>query len=136
MLSARVGVDGAAELGVLGVGGWTVRFGDQEHQVDLGLTGADPGEALLRPPAWTTTLRPRRREIDLEAESSRPGNRFREVRARRPAGAATVADVLAEAVRGGRGCDVAVVVVGLTEEQETEAATRRRSPCPASRTRW
>ena len=54
VLSARVGVDGPAEVGVLGVGGWTVRVGDESHEVDLGLTGADPGEALLRPPSWTT----------------------------------------------------------------------------------
>ena len=46
------------------------------------------------------------------------------------AAARPVADVLAEAVHAAEGCDVAVVVVGLTEEQETEAADKTTIALP------
>jgi len=128
VLAARVRVDGPAELGVLGVGRWTVRIGDATHDADLGLTGADPGEALLRPPAWTTSCE--QRDIELEAEVAVPATGFgRFALVARPA-ARPVAEVLAEAVHAAEGCDVAVVVVGLTEEQETEASDKTTLALP------
>ncbi len=128
VLSARVGVAGPAELGVLGVGGWTVRVGDETHRVDLGLTGADPGEALLRPPAWTTTSE--QGDVEVEAEIAIPATGFGKFALVARAAARPVADVLAEAVHAAEGCDVAVVVVGLTEEQETEAADKTTLALP------
>lgn len=128
VLTARVGVGGAAELGVLGVGRWSVRVGDATHEVDLGLTGADPGEALLRPPAWTVTSE--RGDVELEGEVAVPATGFgRFALVARPA-PRPVAEVLAEAVHAAEGCDVAVVVVGLTEEQETEAADKSTLALP------
>ncbi len=128
VMSARVSVAGAATVGVLGVGRWTVRVGDQREEVDLGLTGADPGEALLRPPAWTTTSE--QGEVELEAEVAVPATGFgRFALVARPA-PRPVAEVLAEAVHAAEGCDVAVVVVGLTEEQETEAADKTTLALP------
>ena len=126
VLPARVGVDGPVELGVLGVGGWTVRVGDETHRVDL---AARPVPARARrccaPPAWTS----RRREAATRCEVERRDRRSRQpvsassALVARPA-ARPVADVLAEAVHAAERADVAVVVVGLTEEQETEAVDK------------
>ncbi len=128
VLSARVRVDGAARVGVLGVGGWSVRVDGETHEVELGLTGADPGEALLRPPAWTTDVATG--ELEIEAEVAVPATGFgRFALVARPA-PRPLADVLAEAAHEAEGCDVAVVVVGLTEEQETEAADKTTLELP------
>ncbi len=122
VLSARVRVDGAARVGVLGVGRWSVRVGRETHGIELGLTGADPGEALLRPPAWTTDVGTG--DVEVEAEVAVPATGFGRFALVARSAPRLLADVLAEAAHEAEGCDVAVVVVGLTEEQETEAADK------------
>ena len=128
VLSARVGVDGPAEVGVLGVGGWTVRVGASRTRSTSGSPVPTPARRCCahrrgRPPPsrrwWRSKPRsPSRQQVSASSRSS-PGPR------RVP-----VADVLAEAVHAAEGCDVAVVVVGLTEEQETEAADKTTIALP------
>ncbi|MGZ3146067.1 glycoside hydrolase family 3 protein [Lentzea chajnantorensis] len=116
--SGEVVLPGPARLlvGVRGFGAWTVEVAGERYEERLAWADGIVEEALLKPPAWTT-------EVELS-----PGDRItatvREAAALvglitqpvpRPA-----ADAIDAAVRAAREADVAVVVVGLTEEQETE----------------
>lgn len=104
------------QVGVRGFGDWTLEVAGQSHAVRLAWADGIVEEALLKPPFWTT-------EVLLH-----PGDR---ITARVREAAALVglitqpvprppADAIGAAVRAAREADVAVVVVGLTEEQETE----------------
>ncbi|NGY60248.1 beta-glucosidase [Lentzea sp. NEAU-D13] len=104
------------QVGVRGFGDWTLEVADESHAVRLAWADGIVEEALLKPPFWTT-------EVLLH-----PGDR---ITARVREAAALVglitqpvprppADAIGAAVRAAREADVAVVVVGLTEEQETE----------------
>jgi beta-glucosidase len=104
------------QVGVRGFGAWTLEVAGESHAVRLAWADGIVEEALLKPPFWTT-------EVLLS-----PGDR---VTARVREAAALVglitqpvprppADTIGAAVRAAREADVAVVVVGLTEEQETE----------------
>lgn len=134
-IRARVTGDGSLQVGVLGVGRWTLRVGDATASFAVALSGSDVGEAVLRPPGDTVTVCPGAGAL-VEAtgllatgdEAARSGDRPRSARGRyglvvRPAPEEQAA-VLARAERAAREADVAVVVVGLTEEQETEAADK------------
>lgn len=102
-------------VGVRGFGDWTLNVGE-EHRVHLAWADGIVEEALLKPPSWTT-------EVTLA-----PGDRIT-ARAREAAALVGLvaqpvprppADAIGAAVRAAREADVAVVVVGLTDEQETE----------------
>ena len=89
-----------------------------------------PGEAILAPPthlldvAWTG---PRWSRPSSNSPTSTPG------RAGRPAGARCPDDeAIAAAVAAARDADVAVVVVGLTEEQETESRDKATLALPGA----
>ena len=105
-------------VGVLGVGTATVTVGGSSYDVTLDSESDDIGGDFLRPPGWQTDVvlagpdgaggRPDARRLGRARAGRRadPTDRRRGDRGRR---------------RRGGGADVAVVVVGLTEEQETEA---------------
>jgi beta-glucosidase len=132
-LRARVPQGGRCQIGGLGPGSWRVRVeGTEVARFDLGLSGSDVAEAVLRPPADTLVvdLAPDA-EVEAEVElptagTGRPG---------RMSGAGLFGlvarpaprvrdEVVAAAVAAARAADLAVVVVGLTEEQETEAVDK------------
>ncbi|MET9231610.1 glycoside hydrolase family 3 C-terminal domain-containing protein [Lentzea sp. NPDC003310] len=103
-------------IGVRGFGEWTVDVAGRRHAAVLAWADGIVEEALLKPPHWTA-------EVLLS-----PGDR---ITARVRGASALVglitqpvprspADAIGAAVRAAREADVAVVVVGLTEEQETE----------------
>ncbi|USX53108.1 glycoside hydrolase family 3 C-terminal domain-containing protein [Lentzea sp. HUAS12] len=103
-------------IGVRGFGEWTVDVGGKQYATLLAWADGIVEEALLKPPHWTA-------EVLLS-----PGDR---ITARVRGASALVglitqpvprspADAIGAAVRAAREADVAVVVVGLTEEQETE----------------
>lgn len=128
VLSGVVQVEGAAEIGVIGDGSWVVRVGEESHQVTLSLEGSDVGEFILRPPGWTTRT-VGNGALPLEAEVVPTGKFGRVGLAARPA-ARPQPDVLAHAQRAAVAADLAVVVVGLTEEQETEAVDKTTLALP------
>ncbi len=122
-LIADVHADGPAELGVMGVGDWQVL--DQAYQ--LRTTGGGIGEEVLTPPLETfvtsgvTTLEARV-TIDGMGLYGLIGH----------AAARETVDVIDDAVRAAAGADVAVVVVGLTEEQETESVDKTTLRLPGA----
>ncbi|SDO31384.1 glycoside hydrolase family 3 protein [Lentzea jiangxiensis] len=103
-------------VGVRGFGEWTVEAAGSTYSEHLAWADGIVEEALLKPPHWTTEV--------LLAPGDRITARVRGASAL--AGLITQpvprapADAIGAAVRAAREADVAVVVVGLTEEQETE----------------
>jgi beta-glucosidase len=133
VLRARVQASGPVELGVIGTGDWLLETGEWSRAYAPRLTAKGFGEEMLAPPAEYTVV-----ELDdsglVEATVTKPvpepgaqeggldavgfyGLIARPVR--RP-----TEQVIVEAVAAARNADVAVVVVGLTEEQETEAVDK------------
>ncbi|MGW4207293.1 glycoside hydrolase family 3 C-terminal domain-containing protein [Lentzea sp. NPDC004789] len=117
-VSGEVALDEPARMlaGVRGFGDWTLEVAGEPHATRLAWADGVVEEALLKPPFWTT-------EVTLS-----PGDR---ITARVREAAALVglivqpvprpaADAIATAAEAAREADVAVVVVGLTDEQETE----------------
>ena len=117
-ISAEVALPEPARMlvGVRGFGDWTLEAAGEHHARRLAWADGVVEEALLKPPSWAT-------EVALS-----PGDR---ITARVREAAALVglvaqpvprppADAIGAAVRAAREADVAVVVVGLTDEQETE----------------
>ncbi|KRF35570.1 beta-glucosidase [Terrabacter sp. Soil810] len=128
-LEAVVAGNGPREVGVVGVGAWTVRVDGVAHDVTLGLSSGDVGEALLTPPGWTTVV-DSAGPVELVAERRSTGAPFGRLsvvarQAPRPA-----SDVIADAATAAAAAEVAVVVVGLTEEQETEAVDKTTLALP------
>ncbi|MFL6129947.1 MAG: glycoside hydrolase family 3 C-terminal domain-containing protein [Mycobacteriales bacterium] len=134
-LRAVVESAGPVEIGVLGVGDWSVRVGDAVTRHQLAVSGGGFGEELLLPPATVGTYETAglvEATVPAPATGDSPlsgAGLFGLVArpARRPE-----AEVLAEAVAAAAAADVAVVVVGLTEEQETEAVDKTTLRLPGA----
>ncbi|WP_250037418.1 beta-glucosidase family protein [Paractinoplanes maris] len=124
-LVGDVHADGQAELGVMGVGDWKISDGTT---FALRTSGRGMGEEVLTPP--TRTFVPSSAPARFEAEVAVPGMGLYGLIGK-PAARETV-DVIDEAVRAAAGTDVAVVVVGLTEEQETEAVDKSTLQLPGA----
>jgi beta-glucosidase len=136
-MSARVEHTGRVQLGVLGLGSWTLTAGAFSEAFALRPVTGDHGEGVLTPPMHTVEL-----ELDgptvLEAEvsatpSTNPGPEdglFTMVGLIARPAARPDAEVIAEAVATARASEIAVVVVGLTEEQETEARDKHTLALP------
>lgn len=148
-LRAVAAAGGQTRVGVSGTGSWVLRVdGDEVGSVVLTAEGADPGEAVLKPPQWTTDLDLAEGalvEAELTIVRSEPqpgpdgkvstlshaiasgmgmkGLLLEEVP--RP-----LDEVLQDAAAAARDADVAVVVVGLTPEQEGEAADKSTLALP------
>ena len=130
-LTGRVSAGGPVELGSLGAGDWSLRVGATELTYTLRVSGTGFGEEILAPPVRTdvvevgdgdlfdatVTLLTRGADGAPLAGAGLFGLIART--APRPS-----ADVIAAAVQAATDADVAVVVVGLTEEQETEAVDK------------
>ncbi|MEP9363260.1 glycoside hydrolase family 3 C-terminal domain-containing protein [Nocardioides sp. CN2-186] len=109
---------GAMRVGVLGVGDGTVRVDGTTYDVHLESESDDIGGDFLRPPGWQT-------DVVLDG----PTKLVADLTLAGWAGLGLVAEptpptddeAIAAAAEAARGAEVAVVVVGLTEEQETEA---------------
>ncbi|MDX8029028.1 glycoside hydrolase family 3 C-terminal domain-containing protein [Lentzea sp. BCCO 10_0856] len=104
------------QVGFRGFGDWTLEVAGESHAMRLAWADGIVEEALLKPPFWTTEV--------LLSPGDRITARVREAAAlvgliTRPV-PRPPAEVIGAAVRAAREADVAVVVVGLTEEQETE----------------
>jgi beta-glucosidase len=135
---ARIAAGGPVEVGAIGAGSWRLRVASEELRYDLAVSGQGFGEEILAPPAATVvvsvpagalieavvTLRPPSADAPLSGVGhfglvARPAPRDPDA-------------VIADAVRAAHGADVAVVVVGLTEEQETEAVDKSTLRLPGS----
>jgi beta-glucosidase len=132
VLRGTITGSGQVELGVTGVGDWTVRVGDRTLEYTLTVSGKNMGEEILAPPVRVDTLAVEAGTLLEATVTLKPGVG--------PAGEAftgiglfgliahqasrETVDVIDDAVRAAATADVAVVVVGLTEEQETESVDK------------
>jgi beta-glucosidase len=148
-LAARVRESGPTRLGALGVGAWEISIeGTTVTSRSLAAEGHDPGESMLKPPAFT-------QDADLQAGAlveatvtivrsepvPGPDGKIGQLSHVIASGmglkslvAQPVPDpaeqTIAAAVEAARAAEVAVVVVGLTEEQETEALDKHTLALP------
>src|SRR4051812_4692034 len=133
---ARLEIDGEVELGTSGVGTWTLSAGSESRSYELRPAGGGFGEEMLTPPYSVET-------VTVPAGTVVEGSVvLRTPSATEPlAGAGVYAlvarraprrspEVIADAVEAAAAADVAVVVVGLTEEQETEAVDKSTLALP------
>ena len=130
VIRARTSLRGAVELGGVGAGRWTISLGGRSETFDLASSGGI-GAVMLAPPASVTAFEVTDEddlvEATAEIEAADDDNPLAGVGmfslVVRPV-ARPVEDVLADARTAAAAADVAVVVVGLTEEQETEAVDK------------
>ena len=121
---------GPVELGVLGVGDWRLSFAGQELTFALRASGSGIGEEVLTPPLRTEVFPDATEGAVLEARVTLDGMGLFGLLGR--AASRETVDVIDEAVRAAAGADVAVVVVGLTEEQETESVDKSTLRLPGA----
>jgi beta-glucosidase len=129
-LSGRVGADGTLELGALGVGDWTVTVGSSTVAYDLQADGHGFGEEVLTPPLRTDRFEVT--EGTLLTASVRMTTRMGLFGLLGHTAPRSTVEVLDDAVRAAAAADVAVVVVGLTEEQETESVDKTTLRLPGA----
>lgn len=153
-IAGRLVAGGRARVGVIGTGAWTLTVnGEVLLDEILEAEGHDPGEAMLKPPA---------RVVEIDAEAGSLVEAVLRIVSSEPAPgpdgrvgvlAHTIASgmglkslvaglapqpaeqSIAAAVAAARQADVAVVAVGLTEEQETEAVDKTTLRLPGEQDR-
>ncbi|HTI19625.1 MAG TPA: glycoside hydrolase family 3 C-terminal domain-containing protein [Kutzneria sp.] len=120
---------GEVEVGVIGTGRWTVSLGTHKHEVTLDPT--DVASAVLDPPHWTVRLpaAPGGRLVATRRPPDEGRSASIAALVARPAPAADE-DVIAAAAAAATGVARAVVVVGLTPEQEMEAKDKTTLALP------
>ena len=132
VLRARLDGAGLTELGAIGTGDWTIRAGEDAFGLTLRPTGSGFGAEVLAPPAGSRVISLTGPTVveavsDIPAAAGDGSSPLRRVSVAgliaRPA-PRDPAEVIAAAVAAARSADVAVVVVGLTEEQETESVDK------------
>jgi len=139
-LHGRITGSGRVELGAMGVGNWRVTVADTTFEYALRVSGANMGEELLAPPTKVDVFEVAEGQL-LEATVEL-------VSGRGPAGAIPAGfgrfgliartaprssvDAIDDAVRAAAAADLAVVVVGLTEEQETESVDKSTINLPGA----
>ncbi|MFI5890391.1 beta-glucosidase [Actinoplanes sp. NPDC051513] len=128
-LAGRVGVTGSVELGVLGVGEWTVTA-PSAQSYSLESSGNGFGEEVLTPPLQTATFTVAAGDLfSATVRLTTAMGLFGLIAFHTPR---STVDVIDDAVRAAAGADVAVVVVGLTEEQETESVDKSTLRLPGA----
>jgi beta-glucosidase len=128
VMRAKINQPGKVELGVVGKGSWQVRNGDQLTEFEVAATGTGFGDEMLAPPARfevVTAADSGLLEIELTMpEGAGPLDNVANVGLIARPAARNQHEVIKEAAAAASLADVAVVVVGLTEEQETEAVDK------------
>lgn len=143
---------GLLDIGVIGSGTWQLQVGDQSSELTLDVSGHDPGEAMLKPPSRSTPMQVAAgteivARVDITGGTGTVSSADNaELDAVNASGAGPkgivagpsarpVEEVIAEAVAAARAADVAIVGVGLTEEQETEAVDKSTLALPGEQDR-
>jgi beta-glucosidase len=139
-LRGTVTGSGQVVLGAMGVGDWSVRAGGHAMAYSLAVSGTNMGEEILAPPVRTDVVEVAagtllEATVTLTAGTGPAGEVFTGIGMfgliAHQASRDTV-DVIDDAVRAAAAADVAVVVVGLTEEQETESVDKATLHLPGA----
>jgi len=129
VIRAGINQPGEIELGVVGKGSWQVRNGDDVRSYEVASTGTGFGDDMLAPPSRSDVVTLAESgmveiELTVAGEGSAHLDNVANVGLIARAAARDQDEVIAEAAAAASLADVAVVVVGLTEEQETEAVDK------------
>ncbi|HEV7711761.1 MAG TPA: glycoside hydrolase family 3 C-terminal domain-containing protein [Asanoa sp.] len=130
---ARIVAGGQIEVGAIGAGSWRLRVGSHDLAYDLVIPTGGIGAEILAPPVATSRVSVAAGDLLEGVVTLDPSGpmgavgRFGIVA--RPA-PRDPDEVIADAVAAATAADVAVVVVGLTEEQETEAVDKHTLRLP------
>ena len=119
----------AMEVGVRGVGVWTLSYGEETHTFVNALLPGDLAEVgFMSPPTWTEVVEaaPGRILVARLTISERISLAGLIVQPVAPADE----ELIDEAAQAARDAELAVVVVGLTAEQETEALDKKTLALP------
>jgi beta-glucosidase len=136
---ARVNARGLTEVGALGAGAWEMRVGEHTLRYELAVSRTGIGEEILAPPARRDRVEVGGDDI-VEGAVVLPGTDGTVEPLSQVGLIGIVAhpsprpedEVIADAVRAAAAADVAVVVVGLTEEQETESVDKSTLRLPGT----
>lgn len=134
---ARIGLRGPVQIGGVGAGIWTLTLGNETHRFEMPNPGGI-GAIALAPPVSVSSYEVTDDndeivatvQLDAADDSANPLagiGTFSLVVQPVPA---PVEAVLAEAARAAAAADVAVVVVGLTDEQEAESVDKSTIALP------
>jgi beta-glucosidase len=130
-LTARIDHPGPLQLGVIGIGSWSVTAGDRRQELRVDPITGIPGESLLAPPERLLDLDVTGPTVfDAEVDLGDLPHAMIGLIAR-PAPKRDE-QAIADAVAAARDAEVAVVVVGLTTEQETESSDKTTLALPGA----
>jgi beta-glucosidase len=135
--AARLATDGPVQIGASGAGRWELTVADQTVAFDLHATAGGMGDTMLAPPADSRVVSVAIGDV-LEAivtrhpvtDDSNPLAAVGLFSLIARAAPRDADEVIAEAAEAARDADIAVLVVGLTEEQETEAVDKSTLTLP------
>ncbi|HET6530399.1 MAG TPA: glycoside hydrolase family 3 C-terminal domain-containing protein [Actinoplanes sp.] len=131
-LRGTINAAGPVELGGLGVGDWAIRAGDTALAYSLSVSGSNMGEEILAPPTRTDVVEVAEGTVLEATVTMRTGSGIAQLGLVAHRAARAAAEVIDDAVRAAAAADVAVVVVGLTEEQETESVDKTTLALPGA----
>jgi beta-glucosidase len=140
VLSGVVHGSGPVEIGGLGVGDWSIRAGERTLEYTLTVSGTNMGEEILAPPTRVDVVEVAdgtlvEATVTLRGVAGPAGEALGGIAMlgliARTASRQTVG-VIDDAVKAAAAADVAVVVVGLTEEQETESVDKSTLHLPGA----
>ena len=129
VMRAELAASGQIELGVVGKGSWSVRAGEHTSEFEVLSTAAGFGHDMLTPSARSELVTVNGTgiaeiELTLPAPGGGPMDNVATVGLIARLAPRDQDQVIADAATAAADADVAVVVVGLTEEQETEAVDK------------
>jgi beta-glucosidase len=130
-LTAQITHDGPLQLGVIGIGNWSTTTGGRREDLPVDPVTGIPGESLLAPPQRLLTSRssgpvPLDARVDLGDQVHAMIGLIA-----RPAPLPDQ-EAIGAAVAAARAAEVAVVVVGLTSEHETESGDKYTLALPGN----
>ena len=117
-------------VGVRGAGAWTLTYGDQTFPVDLAAPAGSEEVGFMAPPSWSTTVAAAPDEVLVARLTVPLGERFALAGLIAEDARISDDDAIAAAALAARDAETAVVVVGLTAEQETEAVDKATLALP------
>ena len=131
-LSARLTAPtgSAVRVGVRGAGAWTLTYGDQTFSSELAPPAGAEEVGFMAPPSWYTTVAAAPDHVLVARLTVPLGERFALAGLIAEAARTTTDDAIAQAALAARDAETAVVVVGLTAEQETEAVDKATLALP------
>ena len=131
-LSARLMAPAGTPMlvGVRGTGEWTLSYGSETARFQNPLPAGAEEIAFMAPPGWTTVVEAAPDQTLVARLTPPPGERFAMAGLVVEPARMSDDDAIAAATQAARDAETAIVVVGLTAEQETEGMDKATLALP------